>query len=36
MLITQPIDFSLIQIHDAMSQKLLGHIKNRYDHVLLR
>jgi N-acetylglutamate synthase-like GNAT family acetyltransferase len=36
MLINQPIDFSLIQIHDAMSQKLLGHIRNRYDHVLLR
>jgi len=35
MLINQPIDFSLIRIHDAMSQKLLGHIRNRYEHVLL-
>lgn len=36
MLITEPVDFDRIQIHDAMSQKLLGHIRNRYDHVLLR
>ena len=36
MQVTQPIDFDRIQIHDAMSQKLIGHISNRYDHLLLR
>lgn len=36
MQVTQPIDFDQIQIHDAMSQKLLGHIRNRYEHLLLR